>query len=108
MGVQWDHEADEARRSEVHLRYQPAPQSVINLGYRYQRDRLGQADVSAAWPISEHWRLYGRSLYSVRDSKAIENFAGFEYDSCCWRVRAVAGITSAGARASATAASTCS
>jgi LPS-assembly protein len=90
MGVQWDHEADEARRSEVHLRYQPAPQSVINLGYRYQRDRLGQADVSAAWPISEHWRVYGRSLYSLRDSKSIEHFAGFEYDSCCWRVRAVA------------------
>jgi len=90
MGVQWDHTADEARRSEVHVRYQPAPQSVINIGYRYQRDRLGQADVSAAWPISEHWRLYGRSLYSVRDSKAIENFAGFEYDSCCWRIRAVA------------------
>jgi LPS-assembly protein len=90
MGVQWDHEAEEARRSEVHLRYQPAPQSVINLGYRYQRDRLGQADVSAAWPISEHWRVYGRSLYSLRDSKSIEHFAGFEYDSCCWRVRAVA------------------
>jgi LPS-assembly protein len=90
MGVQWDHEANEARRSEVHLRYQPAAQSVINLGYRYQRDRLGQADVSAAWPISEHWRLYGRSLYSVRDSKSIEQFAGFEYDSCCWRLRAVA------------------
>jgi LPS-assembly protein len=90
MGVQWDHQAEEARRSEVSLRYQPAAKSVINLGYRYQRDRLGQADVSAAWPISEHWRLYGRSLYSLRDSKAIENFAGFEYDSCCWRVRAVA------------------
>lgn len=90
MGVQWDHQADEARRSEVHLRYQPASQSVINLGYRYQRDRLGQADVSAAWPISDHWRLYGRSLYSLRDSKSIEQFAGFEYDSCCWRVRAVA------------------
>ena len=90
MGVQWDHQAAEARRSEVHLRYQPAPQSVINLGYRYQRARLGQADVSAAWPISDHWRLYGRSLYSLRDSKPIENFAGFEYDSCCWRVRAVA------------------
>lgn len=90
MGVQWDHQADQARRSEVHVRYQPAPQSVINLGYRYQRDRLGQADLSVAWPIWENWRLYGRSLYSLRDNKAIENFAGFEYDSCCWRVRAVA------------------
>jgi LPS-assembly protein len=90
LGAQWDPKADEARRSEVHLRYQPAPQSVINLGYRFQRERLSQADVSAAWPISEHWRLYGRSLYSLRDSKSIERFAGLEYDSCCWRLRAVA------------------
>jgi LPS-assembly protein len=90
MGVQWDHQLDKARRSEVHLRYQPAPQSVINLGYRYQRDRLEQADVSAAWPVTDHWRIYARALYSLRDSKSIEQFAGFEYDSCCWRLRAVA------------------
>ena len=72
------------------LRDFPVAGHPMEIGFAYQRDRLGQADVSAAWPISEHWRVYGRSLYSLRDSKSIEHFAGFEYDSCCWRVRAVA------------------
>ena len=108
MGVQWDHEHARAEKSEIRLQYRPARQQVVNLGYRFQRDRLEQADFSLAWPISVHWRLYGRTLYSLRDKQAIEHFAGFEYSSCCWRVRAVARDTSAAAPASATAASTCS
>ncbi len=90
LGMQWDHEQTQARRAEAHLRYQPAAQSVVNLGYRFQRDRMEQADLSAAWPITDHWRLYGRTLYSLRDDQFIGRFAGFEYASCCGRVRAVA------------------
>jgi LPS-assembly protein len=90
MGVQWDHQDSLTKRSEVHVRYQPAPQSVVNLGYRFQRDRLEQADISAAWPVADNWRVYGRALYSLRDKQSIEHFAGFEYSSCCWSVRAVA------------------
>ena len=62
---------------------------MLNLGYRYQSDRLEQADASAAWPISDHWRLYGRLLYSLREKQSIEQLAGFEYSSCCWNIRAV-------------------
>ena len=47
-------------------------------------------DVSTAWPVTDQWRLYGRALYSLRDNKSIDSFAGFEYNSCCWRLRAVA------------------
>jgi LPS-assembly protein len=90
MGVQWDHELARAEKSEVRLQYRPDPQRVVNLGYRFQRDRLEQADLSLAWPISRSWRIYGRTLYSLRDKENIERFAGFEYSSCCWRVRAVA------------------
>jgi LPS-assembly protein len=89
-GVQWDRQESRTEKAEVQLRYQPAPRSVVNLGYRYQRDRLEQADFSTAWPVSDHWRLYGRSLYSLRDNKSIEHFAGFEYSSCCWNLRALA------------------
>ncbi|MEO8307214.1 MAG: LPS assembly protein LptD [Pseudomonadota bacterium] len=90
MGVQWDHQQSRAEKSEVRLQFRPAPDQVINLGYRFQRDRLEQADFSVAWPISKSWRIYGRSLYSLRDKESIEQFAGFEYGSCCWRIRAVA------------------
>jgi LPS-assembly protein len=89
-GLQWDKQDSRTEKAEVQLRYQPEPRSVVNLGYRYQRERLEQVDVSTAWPVSTNWRLYGRSLYSLRDSKSIEHFAGFEYSSCCWNLRAVA------------------
>jgi LPS-assembly protein len=89
-GLQWDRQESRTEKAEVQLRYQPAPRSVVNVGYRYQRDRLEQADFSTAWPVTDHWRLYGRSLYSLRDNKSIEHFAGFEYSSCCWNLRALA------------------
>ena len=90
LDLQVDPHQKQAQRSEARVRYQPAPENVINLGYRYQHDRLEQLDVSTAWPVTDHWRLYGRSLYSFRDSKSIDSFAGFEYNSCCWRLRTVA------------------
>lgn len=90
LGVQWDHREQQAERSEIRVQYRPEGSQVVNLGYRFQRDRLEQADFSAAWPVSHEWRLYGRLLYSLRDDNAIEQFAGVEYGSCCWGVRAVA------------------
>ena len=90
LGVQWDHQRSRAEKSEIRLQYRPDPQRVVNLGYRFQRDRLEQADFSIAWPITNTWRIYGRTLYSIQDKDSIERFAGFEYNSCCWRVRAVA------------------
>jgi LPS-assembly protein len=88
--VQWDTHDSRAEKTEMQLRYQTESRSVVNLGYRYQRERLEQVEFSAAWPVSDHWRLYGRSLFSVRDDKSIEQLAGFEYSSCCWNLRAVA------------------
>jgi LPS-assembly protein len=89
-GLQWDRQESRTAKAEVQLRYQPEARSVVNLGYRFQRDRLEQADLSAAWPVFKNWRIYGRSLYSLQDNKSIEHFAGFEYSSCCWALRAVA------------------
>jgi LPS-assembly protein len=90
LGVQWDHHDQRAERSEIRVQYRPEGSQVVNVGYRFQRDLLEQADVSAAWPVTHDWRLYGRLLYSLRDDKAIEQFGGFEYGSCCWGLRAVA------------------
>jgi LPS-assembly protein len=90
LGVQWDHNQNRPERSEIRVQYRPEGSQVVNVGYRFQRDRLEQADVSAAWPVTPQWRLYGRVLYSLRDNNAIDQFAGFEYGSCCWSVRAVA------------------
>ena len=90
IGTQWDHTTGKAQKSDLRVQYRPDGGSVVNLGYRFQRDRLEQADVSAAWPVSAQWSVYGRMLYSLRDKGTIEQFAGFQYSDCCWGVRAVA------------------
>ncbi len=53
-------------------------------------DGLQQIDTSAAWPIGNAWSVYGRLVYSLKDSSAIERMGGFEYRSCCWGVRLLA------------------
>lgn len=90
LGMQWNPDQRHSERSEVRLQYRPDPGRVVNLGYRFQRERTEQADFSVAWPVADQWRVYGRMLYSLNEKQAIETFAGFEYSSCCWGIRAVA------------------
>ena len=89
-GIQWNPEDTRSERSQVRLQYRPEDDQVLNLSYRAQRDVLEQAEVSGAWPLGKRWKAYARAVYSLRDSEMLERFAGFEYRSCCWRVRAVA------------------
>ncbi len=87
IGLQWNPQAAQTERSEVNIQYKPSGQAVINVGYRYQRDVLEQAEVSSSWPVSDAWNLFVRGIYSIQDHKPLERFAGFEYRACCWRVR---------------------
>ncbi|MGH8140080.1 MAG: LPS-assembly protein LptD [Steroidobacteraceae bacterium] len=87
LGLQWDPQTSRSERSQVNIQYKPAGESVINVGYRYQRDVLEQAEISTAWPISQSWNVFLRGVYSLKDHTALERFAGFEYRACCWRVR---------------------
>ncbi|MEY4761933.1 MAG: hypothetical protein RLZZ200_1789 [Pseudomonadota bacterium] len=90
LGLQWNPHERQAEKTEVRVQYRPEGAKVMNLGYRFQRNQLEQADLSAAWPLARNWSFYGRMLYSLKDRAAIDQFAGFEYSSCCWGIRAVA------------------
>jgi LPS-assembly protein len=46
-----------------------------------------QVELSGAWPVANRWNVFAREVYSLQDKQALESFAGFEYGSCCWRVR---------------------
>ena len=83
-GIQWNPEDTRSERSQFRLQYRPAGDRVVNLGYRSQRDRLEQAELSGAWPIGKSWNAFGRVVYSLRDSETLEQFAGFEYKACCF------------------------
>jgi LPS-assembly protein len=89
-GLQWNPEDSRSERSQFRLQYRPDGEHVVNLAYRAQRDRIEQVDSSVAWPIGKRWNAFGRYVYSLLDSKTLDEFAGFEYKGCCYKLRAVA------------------
>jgi LPS-assembly protein len=91
----WNPYTSQTDKSEVSLQYRPDPTRVVNIGYRFQQNVLTQGailkqwDGSVAWPIAAHWNTVGRWVYSLQDKKTIEQVAGFEYKSCCYRIQVV-------------------
>ncbi len=91
----WNPYTQQTDKSEVSLQYRPDPSRVVNLGYRFQENVLTQQailkqwDGSFAWPIAGHWNTVGRWVYSLQDHQTIEQVAGFEYKSCCWKIQVV-------------------
>jgi len=90
FGVQWNPDESQRERMQARLQYRPAGDSVVNLSYRFQQERLEQVEGSAAWPVKDKWRVFARYIYSLEDNKSLDQFAGVEYISCCWRVRTAA------------------
>jgi LPS-assembly protein len=115
-GVQWDPENRRSERSTVNVQYKPAPNTLVNLAYRYERfttttelvpetgnagqvlvptpvqQGYDQVELSTAFPIKRSWEVFAKEVYSLRDpqqphGQALESFLGFEYRACCWRVR---------------------
>jgi LPS-assembly protein len=89
-GFQWNPEDERSERQQYRLQYRPDGERVVNLAYRALRDRIEQVDASVAWPIGNRWNVYGRYVYSLFDSKTLDQFAGFEYKACCYKIRAIA------------------
>jgi LPS-assembly protein len=90
MGLQWDPGDTRSEKGDVRLQYKPDYDRVANVGYRFRRDSLEQVDGSVAWPIGTDWSAYARVVYSLQEKTTLDQFAGLEYRSCCWRVRVVA------------------
>jgi LPS-assembly protein len=97
LDYQWNPYTRTTDKAEALLQYRPDPSRVVNIGYRYQDGILKQVDGSFAWPIAGRWNLVGREVYSLRDyqqptasqRQTIEQVAGFEYKSCCYRIQLV-------------------
>ena len=87
MGLQWDPGETRSEKGDVQLQYRPGADRVVNVGYRFRRGNIEQVDGSLAWPIGGNWTGYARMVYSLEDKSALDEFAGFEYRSCCWRLR---------------------
>jgi LPS-assembly protein len=89
LDYQWNPYTSTTEKSEIALQYRPDPTRVVNIGYRFQEGILKQWDGSFAWPIAAHWNTVGRWVYSLQDRQTIEQVAGIEFKSCCYKVQLV-------------------
>jgi LPS-assembly protein len=89
LGYQWNSETSSTARTETRLEFRPQDDRLFGIGYRYRRGALEQGDVSLVWPVAERWRIIGRYSYSFLDKERLEDFFGWEYEACCWRLRMV-------------------
>jgi LPS-assembly protein len=89
LGYQWGTGDDGTAKSEARIQYRPQSNKILNLSYRFRRDSIEQGDVSLSWPVARSWNVVGRYNYSFRDSEALEEFIGIEYESCCWGLRLI-------------------
>lgn len=105
----YDSDRGETNSGNMMFHYQPEAQAnkVFNAGYRYRKDaivfnqntntyeygdeqyKIEQSDVSMIWPVVPQWSAIARWQFDYNQSRTIEAFGGFEYDSCCWKLRLV-------------------
>lgn len=51
--------------------------------------KINQHDFSFIWPLVPQWSLIGRWQHDYSQNRTLEAFGGFEYDSCCWKLRLI-------------------
>ncbi|WP_027351443.1 LPS-assembly protein LptD [Halotalea alkalilenta] len=96
----YDTENGATERNETYVSYRHPSGSLLNLGYRWQRegfdpsgdeeDRLGynrnEYDVSFAWRMNASMSLVGRYLYDQTNSRSLETLAGVQFNDCCYGI----------------------
>jgi len=87
IGYQWETGAAETRLAQFRVQYQPAPNRVVNLSYRYRPELLEDLAFSVGWPLARRWSFVSGIEYSLRDETAVDRLFGLQYESCCWAVR---------------------
>ena len=95
--IQYDTKQSENKKSEVTLDFRPGANKLLQFSYRYVPDLLNtntnesvnisQAGMRGAWPVSDSLYLVGNWYYDLNESRSVETYAGFQYESCCWALR---------------------
>ena len=105
----WNPNTHHTDNGNLMFHYQPEadPRKVLNAGYRYRADskrfnpnsgqfeygsdeyKIEQHDFSFIWPVLPQWAAIGRWQFDYNQSRTLEAFGGFEYDSCCWKLRLI-------------------
>ncbi|MEF8833701.1 MAG: LPS assembly protein LptD [Halofilum sp. (in: g-proteobacteria)] len=90
LDLRWNPELDTVTEGSFDTRFDGGGNRIVNFGYRYTRERKEAVDFAFAWPLSRRWLAVGSTRYSLREERNFETLLGAEYESCCYRVRALA------------------
>ncbi len=88
--LQYDPNQSHIQRYNLATHYRPEAGKTLNVGYRFTRNLLRQADISTQWPLFGRWHAVAKWNYSLRDARILEAIAGLEYNQSCWTLRLVA------------------
>lgn len=101
--VVWDPSDQRMTTTNTHLHYHDAKNRLFSCGYDYVRDGdpklgarsqdLSRLDIAFALPITERWHILANWNYNLSHSHPQFALAGFEYQSCCFALRAIASRT---------------
>jgi len=90
LDLRWDPQLDKITDGSFDTRFDGGENRIVNFGYRYTREQKEAVDFAFAWPLSPRWLAVGSTRYSLRDERNFETLLGAEYESCCYKVRALA------------------
>ncbi len=95
--VQYDTKESDNKKTEVTLDFRPEVNKLLQLSYRYVPDLLNsntndlvnisQAGIRGAWPINDSLYFVGNWYYDLNETRSVESYTGFQYESCCYAVR---------------------
>ncbi|MCG9964297.1 MAG: LPS assembly protein LptD [Shewanella sp.] len=95
--IQYDTNTSDNKKTEVTLDFRPETNKLLQFSYRYVPDLLNsntndlvnisQAGVRGAWPINDSLYFVGNWYYDLNESRSIETYTGFQYESCCYAIR---------------------
>lgn len=88
--VQYDPNQSHLQRYNLATHYRPEAGKTLNVGYRFTRNILRQAEISTQWPLFGRWHALAKGNYSLQDARILEAIAGLEYNQSCWTLRLVA------------------
>ena len=88
---------DEILQKQFSIEYNDKLNHMANIGLRENKsESIRQLDIGVFWAINDSWALIGsrkKDLWDYQDDElkpvdpVIEALAGFEYQSCCWRLQ---------------------
>lgn len=84
----YDDDTHDTSISTTSLKYRNKDSSLINFTHRFVENRSEQAEVSFILPLRSHaWSVIGHYNYDYKNNRDLEQLLGFEYHSCCYRLR---------------------